>query len=391
MRRFLIGLAGGFASGYLGVRAAQMVGDAREPYAPLAQDPQRYGRLRRALALTGLARSIAELGFIAYGIAPVVSKGALPESRRRRVAWSVTGLLASALADTPIAYVEGHVFERRYALTKQDARAWLSDQGKGVAVSLALGVPLIELLASAIERYPKWWPALATVASFPLLVLANVLVPSVIAPLFNRFEPLEGPLAERLRALAARYGAGDAHILRVDMSRQTEKANAYVTGVFGSKRIVIGDTLLGPFEEREVEFVVAHELGHYLHRDAWRAVGVGTAAAGALFFGARGLAGRTPGSLASTNGLARLAFAATALGIALGPLLAAYSRTRERAADAFAIEATRDPQAGADAFRRLRDRNLAEDEQPKWAEVLFATHPSLGSRIRSLEERAARS
>ena len=169
------------------------------------------------------------------------------------------------------------------------------------------------------------------------------------------------------------------------MSRQTEKANAYVTGLFGSKRIVIGDTLLDHFESRETLFVVAHELGHYVYGDVWRGVGLGTIAAAVVFFGGRSIAQRPERELASTAGLARLFFAMSLLGTLSGPVLSAFSRGRERAADGFAIEATSDPAAGAAAFTRLRERNHAEDEQPKWMELLFASHPSLRSRIERLE------
>jgi len=224
-----------------------------------------------------------------------------------------------------------------------------------------------------------------TAGMFPLLVFANVIVPNLIMPLFNRFEPLEGPLAKRLRALAARFGAGDANILRVDMSRQTEKANAYVTGLFGSKRIVVSDTLLDHFTEPEIEFVVAHELGHYVSSDVWRYVGVGTASAGAIFVGASVIAGRSDVPPASATGLGRMMFAASVLGVLVGPMLAAYSRSRESAADRFALAATKNAQSGIDAFVRLRDRNLAEEEPPRWMEVLFSTHPSLRSRIAALE------
>jgi len=129
-----------------------------------------------------------------------------------------------------------------------------------------------------------------------------------------------------------------------------------------------------------------------LSSSAWRAEGYSTskvvftrAAAAFVFFGARAVAGRDGTPLGSTLGLARTFFAASLLALAAGPALAAFSRSRERAADVFALDATGAAKSGAAAFKRLRDKNMAEDEQPKWMEVLFASHPSLKSRIERLE------
>jgi STE24 endopeptidase len=386
MRRFLIGAAAGAVLGYTLVRLREAVALASRPTAALAPDPKAYGRSRRALMLAGMARSLATLAASAYAIGPLVEPaGGTRETRPRRLALVTAGLVASTLLELPADYVEGIALERRYGLSKQSDRAWLLERAKSAAVALAIGVPLVELLATAVDRAPRSWPLVAAAGSVPLLVLANVVAPTFIAPLFNTFEPLEGDFAERIRELAARYGAGDATILRVDMSRQTEKANAYVTGLFGTKRIVIGDTLLDRFEESETLFVVAHELGHYVARDVWRGVALGAVAAALVFGGGNRLA-REPGrQLASAAGLARLSFGVSLAGALAGPLLAAFSRGRERAADTFALRATGDGAAGAAAFARLRERNLAEDEQPLWMEVLFSSHPSLGSRIARLE------
>jgi Zn-dependent protease with chaperone function len=387
MRRFLIGMAGGAVLGYSIVRTREALAELREHAPGLEPDPKAYGALRRGLMLAGMVRSLATLGFAAGALAPLIE---LPEGRveprGRRMALVALGLAASAALDLPCDYVEGIALERRYALSKQSDAAWLADYGKGSAVTLAITLPLLELLAFALDRAPRTWPLFATAASLPLLVLANVVAPTFIAPLFNKFEALEGEFAEQIRALAARYGAGDATLLRVDMSRQTEKANAYVTGLFGTKRIVVGDTLLDRFEPRETLFVVAHELGHYVNGDVWRAVGLGVAASAFVFFGSRSLAEQPGRQLASTAGLARLLFLISLLGTLAGPLVSAFSRSRERAADRFALQATHDGAAGAAAFTRLRERNLAEDEQPKWMELLFSSHPSLGSRIERLKD-----
>jgi len=385
MRRFFIGLAAGSVAAYTLVRTAQALRELRRPSAALEPNPQAYGGLRRALMLTGMARSLATIATWAFAIGPLVESDSAREPRARRVALLATAIVASALLDLPVDYVEDFTLERRYGLSKQDDRSWFADQLKGTGVALAITLGLVELLASAIERAPRAWPAFATAASFPLLILANVVAPMFIAPLFNKFEPVEGDMATQIRELAGRYGASDAKILRVDMSRQTEKANAYVTGLFGSKRIVIGDTLLERFEPAETRFVVAHELGHYVNRDVWRGVTLGTLAAAFVFFTGRQIAERPGRPLSSATGLGRLFFGLSLTGMLAGPPLAAFSRGRERAADTFAIDATGDAAAGAAAFKRLRDRNLAEDEQPRWMELLFSSHPSLRSRIERLQ------
>jgi STE24 endopeptidase len=148
--------------------------------------------------------------------------------------------------------------------------------------------------------------------------------------------------------------------------------------------------LLASCGDDEIEFVVAHELGHYVHRDVWRSVAVGTVASGLMLFVAGGLARRAPDEPpGNLDALARLFFYANVVGLALGPPLAALSRSREWAADRFAVAATAEPEAGARAFTRLRERNLAEDEQPRWMELLFSSHPSLGARIRALRAAGA--
>lgn len=385
MRRFLIGAATGAVLGYTYVRATEALQELREPSVPVAPDPKRYGRTRRALMLAGIARSLAALAVTAYGIGPRLEpRPGSVEPRVRRIGYVAAGLCLSSIVELPADFVEELALERRYGLSKQTPRAWAFDRAKSLGITLAIGVPLLELLSEAIRRAPRAWPLLAAAGSAPLLVLANVVAPTFIAPLFNKFVPLEGVLAHDVRALAARYGAGDATLLRVDMSRQTEKANAYVTGLFGTKRIVIGDTLLDHFEPSETLFVVAHELGHYVARDVWRAVALGTAAAATVFVGGRALAERPGRTLASAAGLARLFFAISLLGMLVQTPLAAFSRARERAADVFARDATHDGAAGAAAFERLRERNAAEDEQPRWMELLFSSHPSLRSRIARL-------
>jgi STE24 endopeptidase len=292
------------------------------------------------------------------------------------------------VVDFASAYIEEFSLERRFGLSEQPYASWLQDKLKQDAIAAGLAAFLSGALAEAVRRAPKTWPWVASAGVLPLLLIANVVVPLYILPLFNEYTEIEGPLEERLRRLASRYGVGDARILRMNMSKQTKKANAFVTGIFRTHRIVVGDTLIENFTPEEIEFVVAHELGHYVAKDSWRMIAAGQISATIVLLGAARALGESEDKNAAIAP-ARIQFWASAISQALRPALASFSRSREWAADRFAVEATQTPHAGADAFKRLRDQNLAEDEQPAWYETLFAGHPSLKARIRVLETQPA--
>jgi STE24 endopeptidase len=393
-RHFLLGVATGVGAGYAAARAIEALRLLQKSdEKPQAREAAEYGALRRKLAVTGIARSLAASAALAYG--PAGER--LERSVQRLPVWLRPSAfvaqisLLETLADLPAEFVEGYAVERRYGLSDQSTASWLADHAKQSAVGGVVASGLAGLFAAILRKFPKAWPYVAAGGVFPLLLTANVVIPLYVLPLFNTYEPLTGPLEERLRRLAARYGVGDAEILRVNMSKQTKKANAFVIGIGNTHRIVVGDTLIEHFPEEEIEFVVAHELGHYVSRDTWRMIAMGQIAATAILFGAytaensRVVRQAHHDELVDTRQLTRIQLWATLLSQVLRPAISAFARSREWAADRFALQTTQAPATGASAFRRLRDQNLAEDEQPAWFEFLFSTHPSLKARIAALE------
>jgi STE24 endopeptidase len=387
MRGFWSGTAVGFVIAYSGVRVRTAWLDRVSPLATIpAPDPHAYGAARRGLMLAGLLRSTASLAMTAFVTAPPVERALRPLPRALRAPAFVAFLsVLDDLRDLGADYVEGHVMERTYGTSDQSAAAWAADRAKAAAVGLGISMLLGGLGDAVVRRAPRRWPWIAIAATPVLLTLANVIAPTFIMPLFNTYTPLTGQLEQQIRALAARYAVGDAAILRFDMSRQTKKANAFVTGVFGTERIVLADTLIENFAADETLFVVAHELGHYVRRDPWLSIVVGTLFSAATIGVANRALSATGRRLLTLSDGARFTFYASLFSTLTSPLLAAISRAVERRADVFAVEATGDPHSGARAFRRLREQNLAEDEQPKWAELLFSSHPSLKSRVARLE------
>ncbi len=386
MKKLLLGAAVGFTLAYTAVRASEALADRRSPAPARERDPKRYGTARRALTLINFARSAAGLGIWTFALAEPVERVLRPLPRPLRL--PVFTALVSAvdtLRDWPIDYVEEYVHERVVGNSERTAESWAEDRIKALAVGVVAGSIVSALADLVMRKAPRRWPVVAIAATPPLLAFVSVIVPTFVMPLFNKYVPLEGELEAKIRALAARYGVGNAQILRFDMSRQTKKANAFVTGVFGTERIALADTLIESFPEDETLFVVAHELGHYVRRDPWVGIAAGTVSLAITLLASLGAVrggGRKPED--GIAGTMRLAFYGMLLQFVLMPAMNALSRAIERRADRFALSATGDPQSGVRAFQRLRDQNLAEDEQPKWAELLLSSHPSLKSRIEAL-------
>jgi STE24 endopeptidase len=346
-----------------------------------------YNARKRHLALTGLIRGIADSAVTAYLIADPLERRlrVLPRALRAPAFIGIT-LLLDTVRDLPIGYIENFAIERDNDLSQQPVADWFADSAKGTAIALAVMLPLTMLGELVIRRAPRRWPWLALAGTPPLLALATVIAPTFIMPLFNAYEPIGGELEARIRELAARYGVGNASILRFDLSRRTVRANAFVTGVLGTERIVLGDTLIENFPDDETMFVVAHELGHYVRRDPWLGIALGTALLGITLVAANGALRRTSGrGLDDAAQGARFAFFAGLLQVALMPVGASVSRAMERRADRFAARATGNPTSGAAAFRRLGQQNHADPSPPRWAQVLFGSHPTLDERVRTLE------
>lgn len=381
LRTFFVGFASGACAAYALVRTIEAI----RPPATLQRDAHAYGTRRRALALSAVIRSNAGALAFAYGpLAPRMARALrrLPPFVRASAFAAIASALSSAV-DIPTALVEEHGVERRFGLTDQRRAAFAAEAVKSALLSAGVTSIIAGCAAGALRAFPRKWPLVGALGAFPLYVLATLIVPIYVMPLFNRFEPLEGPLEAQLRALATEHGVGDADILRMDMSRQTNKANAFVAGLGRTHRIVLGDTLIDHFEPDEIEFVIAHEIGHYVSRDTWRLIAVAECATALLLLV---VSRATPPS--TDDELVRLARISALLNVGmqfLRPALAAFSRSREWAADRFAVRATNDPGAGARAFARLRDRNLAEDGVPAWYELFFGSHPSIGKRISALE------
>jgi len=277
----------------------------------------------------------------------------------------------------------------RYGLVTQGWGGWLLDVLRGLALTLVLALPLAYGLYALTDRSPQyWWLPAAGLAAL-LAVALSFLFPLLVEPVFNRFTPMpDGPLRGALLGLAERDAIRVREVLVADASRRTTALNAYVSGFGATRRIVAYDTLLSTAEPREVELVVAHELGHVKHRDVLSGTVLGAVGAALAVCVLGLLAGWGPlldaagaESVADPRSLPLLAACAALIGALAGPPQCALSRRIEARADRHALELTGDPDQFIAMQRRLAVANVSDVDPPRLLELLFATHPSAVRRI----------
>ena len=300
----------------------------------------------------------------------------------------------ASLLELPLSYYSGFVLLHRFGQSNQDLRGWVVDQLKGLLISAPLGLIVLELVYLALRLTGGWWWAWTGAGMLVFTVILSNLAPILIMPLFNKFVPLgdeHAELAGRLMQLAERANTKVRGVYKFDMSKRTKAANAALTGLGNTRRIVLGDTLINEFSPDEIETVLAHELGHHVHKDILVLMTFGTLMTlGGLYLAslalhwAAGYFGFTgPADIA---GLPALGIVLGAFGLLTQPLDNAISRWRERMADEYALQSTGKAQAFASAFIRLANQNLGEVDPEKWVVFMFYDHPPLGERIKMASE-----
>jgi STE24 endopeptidase len=354
-------------------------------------DSLAFARPRLRWALVAAAANLALLAVLALAPVGKAVSGALADLGGGAVAGAalVAALLvvAQALLGLPFG-VRAWRQDRTAGIATQRLGGWLADWGKARVIGLVLTAGPLTLLVLAADSLPGF-PATAAAGAVLLVVLLTLAGPVVFEPIFNRFRPLPaGPLRERVLALAAATGVPVREVLVADASRRTRRVNAYVSGLGGTRRVVIYDTLAETADEREVLLVLAHELAHVRHRDVAfgtlaGAVGSGLGVLAAVWVldraPVRGLLGAD--GIGDPRSLPGLALLAAVAGLAVAPVANAVSRWAEARADWAALETTRDPDTAVAVERRLALSNRANLRPNRLLTVWFATHPPTMARI----------
>ena len=361
---------------------------------------RRYHRRQFALTLVDLALGVLLLAWWS-GSGAATRLATFLEARLHSPAAVVAAMTlvlgaSQALLTFPLDVMAGFVLPRRAGLLTQSFGGWLGDRAKALGIGSVLGLIFVQVVYALLRWSPdRWWLWASGILAIGIVLLAAV-VPVWLVPLFYRLTPLEDPaLRTRILALANRMGVRAAEVAVADFSRKGRVANAAVVGLGRTRRILVSDTLLREFPIDEVEVVLAHELGHHARRHVAKGLLLQSVlVVGALWGADRALrAGAAVLGLdgpADPAGLPFLALVLTALGLLTTPVVAAWSRRLEREADRIALDVTGAPDTFVAAMERLGRLNLAERQPGRLRELLFATHPSLASRIAAARAAGAR-
>src|SRR5258708_2092411 len=257
--------------------------------------------------------------------------------------------------------------EHRYKLSNQKLRSWLWDEVKGLLVSAVLAGVLVEMLYFIIRQFPQHWWTLAWLGFLAVAVLMAQLAPVILFPIFYKFEPLQDEeLKSRLVRLGERGGTRVRGVYKWHLSEKSKKANAALTGLGNTRRIILADTLLDSYSPDEIEAVLAHELGHHVHKHILKSIGV---QAGVTFIGFWAANWALHYSIdrfhmfetiSDFANLPLLILIFTLLSFLLMPALNAFSRYNEREADRYAFESIASVTPFVSSMNKLAEQNLAE-------------------------------
>jgi Zn-dependent protease with chaperone function len=398
--------------------AAQSQAEAKpsaQPHTELAYSLP-PGKLAQAIALNKI-RVVLDIGgslwglivlggLLAFGVAAKLEQRTQEITRRR---WLQGMLFFTAIivilgmASLPLDAL-GHAASRRYGISVQAWPGWLGDQGKGLGVSLLIGVPLALLCNRIVRVSPRRYWLWLWMISIPLIVASVFLAPVVLDPLFNKFEPLKTThpeLVSKLEEVVERTGTAipPDRMFLMKASEKTNGINAYVTGIGSSKRFVMWDTTTDRMPDDEIMFIFGHESGHYVLNHIPKMLAALIAGLLIVFWACAQLAESMVrrfgerwkiGSIADRAGFLALFFAFSIAGFAATPIGNAVSRHYEHEADIYGQEAihglVRDPQKTAvSSFNHLGEAWLDDPNPSAFVEFWSYSHPSVQERAEFAE------
>jgi len=295
------------------------------------------------------------------------------------------------LMDLPLSFYAGFIRKHSYGLSNQKIGKWIGDSLKELLLSIAIGASFVWIPFYIINNYPGYWWLYVGLLAVPFMVLMSYISPVYIDPMFNKYEDVENKeLESKIHELLSRTAVGDCRVFQVNKSVDTKEMNAYMTGMFNTKRIVLWDTTINNLTERETLSVVAHEMGHYIMGHVWKMIVLAGAASIFILYlidrGAVWVLERSGGLfgfevLCDIASLPLLVLVGSVVMFIAGPFANAYSRYNEQEADTFELELTRDNRAGASSMVKLHYNSLILPEPGIIYKLWNYSHPAFKERV----------
>jgi STE24 endopeptidase len=363
---------------------------------PDTPEAQRYNRIRRWLGIADFASGFALLIVLLLtqwtgSLRDLAYRAGFQNYTVALVLYVVMFMMIAKLIGMGLDFY-GFRLEHSFHLSNQKLRGWIWDQVKGFLVSVVLGTIVAIVLYSIIREFSEHWWLISWAVFLGLFILMAQIAPVVLFPIFYKFEPLQNDdLKKRLVNLSERAGTKVRGVYKWHLSEKSKKANAALTGLGNTRRIILADTLLDNYSPEEIEAVLAHELGHHVHKHILKSIGVQAGVTLLGFWTADFVLHYAVDrlhmfeTLSDFANMPLLVLVATLVSLLLMPALNAYSRFNERQADRYAFRSIPSVTPFISSMNKLASQNLAERKPSRFVEWFFHSHPAISRRVEAAE------
>jgi STE24 endopeptidase len=310
--------------------------------------------------------------------------------------WILNGLyslmffLLIKIVSFPLDYYSGYMLEHTYQLSTESFSSWITDELKGLVVSLLFSLIIVEIVYGMIHVSPAlWWLITALVLNIIIIIMIK-LAPLILMPIFFKFRQVSDPdLRERIMRLTEKVHTRINGIFEMNLSKKSKSANAALAGLGRTRRIILSDTLLKDYSHDEIEVIMAHELGHHVYHHLWKGIFIQSTMVLFLLFVIsrsmnKGLGWFQLSGIDDIAGLPYLTFISILFSLIFLPLTNLYLRHLEYQADQYGVEVTGKRAVFIQALEKLALQNLSDREPNPIIEFIFYSHPSIGKRTNRL-------
>lgn len=331
---------------------------------------------------------IVNIAWIGFGFLYLKELLISENSRLENTLFLLAFLIITSILNLPLSIYESFVKDKAHGFSNMTLKLFIKDTIKSLILTLIFGFLILYALLFCYDFFGTFWWLAAFIFAFCVIVIINVIYPTLIAPIFNKMEKLEDEnLLSKINDLMKQCGFNANGIYVIDASKRDKRLNAYFGGLFKSKRVVLFDTLLKALSERELLAVLGHELGHFVHKDIIKALINGAITMFLLFF----IFAHLPdfvyqeSHLEGVNGgvFALLFIFANIFSFIISPLINALSRKNEFAADQHGAKVT-SKEDMKNALLALARENKAFIKTSKIYTFFYLSHPSISDRIKAL-------